>query len=54
VVRGITPLAATDDRLELELQLSTGLSGLRRMASRGGVIEPDDAAGESPARYRLR
>lgn len=54
VVRGITPLAAADDRLELELTLSTGLSGLRRMASRGGVIEPDGSEDDGPARYRLR
>lgn len=54
VVRGITPLAAAGDRLELELTLSTGLAGLRRMASRGGVIEPDEAGDDGPARYRLR
>jgi uncharacterized protein len=54
VVRGITPLGAAEDRLELELSLSTGLSGLRRMASRGGVIEPAEAEGEGTARYRLR
>jgi uncharacterized protein len=54
VVRGITPLRAAPDQLELELSLSTGLSGLRRMAARGGVIEPVEAEGEGPARYRLR
>jgi uncharacterized protein len=54
VVRGIEPLSAADDRLELELTLSTGLSGLRRMAARGGVIEPDGAEDDGPARYRLR
>jgi hypothetical protein len=53
-VRGIAPLGAAEDRLELELSLSTGLSGLRRMASRGGVIEPVEAEGEGTARYRLR
>ena len=39
VVTDITPLGASGDALEFELALSTGLSGLARMAARSGVVE---------------
>lgn len=52
MVRGIVPLRATTQGLEVELQLSTGLSGLRRMVGADAVLE---AVGEGePATFRLR
>ena len=45
VVTDITPLGASGDALEFELALSTGLSGLARMAARSEVVEViDDGA----------
>lgn len=68
VVTGITPLQAAGDRIEFDLDLSTGLSGFARMAGRSDVVEAVDAgapagepatpdAGPAPARaahYRVR
>lgn len=51
VVTDITPLAATGDTLELDLALSTGLSGLARLAARSDVVEAIDdgaASGDVP------
>jgi hypothetical protein len=49
VVRGITPLRATPGRMELELSLASGLSGLRRLVARGDVLAPADAVSDSTA-----
>ncbi|QHB70442.1 DUF2066 domain-containing protein [Stenotrophomonas sp. 364] len=68
VVRTITPLRASGNRLELSLEMTTGLSGLNRMLGDNGVIVPlaplpvpvdgDDAPGTPPPpasnEYRLR
>ena len=68
VVRNITPLRASGNRLELSLEMTTGLSGLNRMLGDNGVIVPlaplpvpvdgDDAPGTPPPpasnEYRLR
>lgn len=68
VVRNVTPLRASGDRLELALEMTTGLAGLNRMLGANGVIVPlapvavpvdDDPASSSlpsPAsnEYRLR
>ena len=48
VVTDITPLRASDDRIEFDLSLSTGLSGFARMAARSDVVEAVDA-GAGPA-----
>lgn len=40
VVRNITPLRASGNRLELSLEMTTGLSGLNRMLGENGVIVP--------------
>ncbi|WP_313460331.1 DUF2066 domain-containing protein [Stenotrophomonas sp.] len=40
VVRNITPLRASGNRLELALEMTTGLSGLNRMLGENGVIVP--------------
>jgi uncharacterized protein len=40
VVRNITPLRAAGNRLELSLEMTTGLSGLNRMLGENGVIVP--------------
>jgi len=60
VVRGITPLRATPEGLEVELDLLTGLAGFRRMADDDVLVEVDatDASAEDvvvpPAVFRLR
>lgn len=68
VVRNITPVRASGDRLELALELTTGLPGLNRMLGENGVIAPlaplpvpidEDAAPGTPPppasnEYRLR
>ncbi|HVR82309.1 MAG TPA: DUF2066 domain-containing protein [Luteimonas sp.] len=51
VVRRITPVRATPEGLELDLELSSGLSGLRRMVGNGDVLSADE--GEPPT-FRLR
>lgn len=40
VVRNVTPVRASGDRLELSLDLTTGLPGLNRMLGDNGVIAP--------------
>jgi hypothetical protein len=66
VVRGIKPLRATPGRMEFELSLASGLSGLRRLVSRGDVLVDADAAPDpatepgvtvatgAQARFRMR
>jgi hypothetical protein len=68
VVRNITPLRASGNRLELALEMTTGLAGLNRMLGDNGVIAPlaplpvpidEDAAPGTPPppasnEYRLR
>ena len=51
VVRRITPLRATPDGLELELELTSGLAGLRHMVDNGDVLAADE--GEPPT-FHLR
>lgn len=51
IVRRVTPQRATPDSVTFELDLVSGLSGLRRMADRDAVIVPTD--GDAPV-YRLR
>ena len=49
VVTDVTPLGATGDAFEVELALTTGLSGLARMAARSDVVEAvDDGASTAP------
>ena len=54
VVQGITPLRATPEALELELQLTTGVRGFDRVLD-DEMLEADAAAieGQAPS-YRLR
>ena len=68
VVRNITPVRASGNRLELALELTTGLPGLNRMLGENGVLGPlaplpvpidEDAAPGTPPppasnEYRLR
>ncbi|HZW17277.1 MAG TPA: DUF2066 domain-containing protein [Luteimonas sp.] len=50
VVRGITPLRATQDTLEVDLDLLTGLPGFRRMVDKDVLLEVGAPAdGEEPA-----
>ena len=51
VVRRITPLRATPDGLELDLELTSGLGGFRRMVGKDDVLV--DSEGEPPT-FRLR
>ena len=51
VVRRITPLRASPGSLELELDLATGLAGLKRAAAGGGVLVGGE--GEPPV-FQLR
>lgn len=65
VVRNAVPLRAQGDRLEMDLEMTTGLAGLNRMLGDNGVLEPVAPVtisldGEEPApapasnEYRLR
>lgn len=61
VVRAIRPIKATADRLEVELELLTGLSGLNRMLGDTSALMPVSQPVEGPvalpdqqAEYRLR
>ncbi len=62
VVKGIVPVQANGDRLELELELLTGLQGLNRMLGADAIVQPlaapAPAEGEpavtGPAEYRIR
>jgi hypothetical protein len=51
VVRRIAPLRATPDGLELDLELTSGLGGFRRMVGKDDVLV--DSEGEPPT-FRLR
>lgn len=51
VVRRITPVRATPEGLQVDLELSSGLSGFRRMVGNGDVLSADE--GEPPT-FRLR
>ena len=51
VVRGITPVQATPDSIEYELELVSGPAGFKRAVGSGGVL---DSAGDDAATYRLR
>ena len=52
VVRRITPIQATPDSIEFELELVSGLAGFRRAVGNDGVL--DAADGDEAAVYRLR
>jgi hypothetical protein len=52
VVRGFRPLHATPGTLDVQLDLSTGLAGFRRLA--GDALEPADTADGAPPVFRLR
>lgn len=57
VVRSITPIQATADSIEYELELVSGAAGFRRAVSSDGVLDSVDApdgVGDQPASYRLR
>jgi hypothetical protein len=61
VVRAIRPLQANGDRLEVELELLTGISGLNRMLGETSALVPVSVPVEGPvllddqqAEYRLR
>ncbi|MEE7566625.1 DUF2066 domain-containing protein, partial [Xanthomonas sp. Kuri4-3] len=61
VVRGIRPVSASGDRLELDLELLTGLSGLNRMLGDNSPVVPVSMPTEGPvilegehAEYRLK
>ena len=51
VVRRITPVQATPDSIQLELELVSGLAGFQRAISEGGVLDGDDV---DLSTYRLR
>ena len=51
LVKRITPLRAVGNTAEFQLELATGVSGLKRMAERDGVIAGGD--GEPPV-FQLR
>ncbi|HEY5612343.1 MAG TPA: DUF2066 domain-containing protein [Lysobacter sp.] len=51
VVRGITPIQATPDSIQYELELVSGPAGFKRAVSGDGVL---DSAGDEPSTYRLR
>ena len=51
VVRGITPVRATPDQLEVRLDLASGMEGFRRMLDED-VLE--DTGAVEPATFRLR
>ncbi|HZH43700.1 MAG TPA: DUF2066 domain-containing protein [Lysobacter sp.] len=53
VVRRITPVRATPEGVELQLELVSGLAGFRRAVGEQAPIEPVSAEGEAPV-YRLR
>lgn len=53
VVRAIRPLRASGDRLEVELELLTGLQGFRRMLDDGVLVEVEGGDAIVPT-YQLR
>lgn len=52
VVRGFRPLHAMPGTLDVQLDLSTGIAGFRRLA--GDALVPGDAADGAPPVFRLR
>ncbi len=64
VVKSIVPVHAAGDRLELDVELMTGLSGLNRMLGQDSPVQPvgvsdeagsdDGAAASRRAEYRIR
>lgn len=54
VVRKITPVRATAGGVELELDLISGLPGLKRMSEGDDVIEAQEGLEGQPPVYRLR
>jgi len=54
VVRGIRPLQASGDRIELELDLLTGMSGFRRMVDDGLLLEVEGGDEFATPVYMLR
>jgi len=54
VVRGIRPLQASGDRIELELDLLTGMSGFRRMVDDGLLLEVEGGGEFATPVYMLR
>ncbi|MDQ3494030.1 MAG: DUF2066 domain-containing protein, partial [Pseudomonadota bacterium] len=54
VVRRITPVRATPERLELDLDLLTGLSGFRRVVDSSVLVEVPGAVEGEPPVFRLR
>ncbi|MCC7095777.1 MAG: DUF2066 domain-containing protein [Thermomonas sp.] len=59
MVKRIVPVAATPDRLELQLELNTGMANFARYVGRGDVLvavpsDPTDTgATDGPSRFRL-
>lgn len=51
VVRGITPIQATPDSIQYELELVSGLAGFKRAVSSDDVL---DSGGDDTVMYRLR
>ena len=54
VVRKLTPIRATPGGVELELDLISGLQGLKRMSEGDDVIEAQEGLEGQPPVYRLR
>jgi hypothetical protein len=54
VVRGITPVRATPDTLEVDLDLLTGLSGFRRVVDADVLAEVEGGPDVAPPVFRLR
>lgn len=54
VVRGVVPGAVAGDRVELEVDLGTGIEGLSRLLARGGVLRPlSPGDATTPAVFQL-
>lgn len=54
VVRGITPVKATPDMLEVDLDLLTGMSGFRRVLDENLLVEAEGNIEGVPPVFRLR
>lgn len=54
VVRGITPVRATPETLEVDLDLLTGVSGFRRVVDAGVLAEVEGGPDGAPPVFRLR
>lgn len=53
IVRSAQPRSAGQRSLQLELDLSVGLSGFARMAAGSGLLEQADESADQPGRFRL-